>query len=634
MSGSNVAAPPLEARSLPVRPLTPAGIQPVHQLCRRRRLFVAFTLLVYGGLLGGAAKVLGAGGWGIFEIAAFACFAVACPWSVLGFANAVTGFWLLHFSRDPMAKAAPFAAAGNSGAPIIAATAVVFTIRNEDPARAILRLRILKESLDRTGYGERFTYFLLSDSDQPGIFAGEEAAVAQWKGEITPLDASRIVYRRRAANSGFKAGNIWDFCDRWGGDYELMLTLDADSLMQGETVVRLARIMQAYPGIGILQSLIAGMPATGAFARIFQFGMRHGMRSYTMGQAWWTGDCGPYWGHNALIRVKPFIAHCRLPLLRGKPPLGGDILSHDQIEAAFMRRAGYEVRVLPEECGSWEENPPTVLEFIQRDLRWCQGNIQYVKLLGEQGLHPVSRFQLAWAILMFLSIAAWPILTGLLPVLAFKASSVPDYPAGLAAALYVTFLAMHLSPKLAGVLEILASGTAWRYGGRARLAAGAIIDTLFSLVLEAISRLSISIFMLGLAAGKTTRWSGQARDAHGVRWAAAFSALWPQCGAGLAVCGALYFISPKLLMLSLPVTAGCILAVPFAVLTAQPRLGLLLQRAALCATPEELDPPDEIEAVRRGPRTSPLAHELTRKKLPDELEHALGLLKSQSGASG
>jgi membrane glycosyltransferase len=600
MSVSDIAASPRASDPCPAQPLTPAGIQPAHQLVQRRRFFAAFGLLVYACLLAGAAKVLGASGWGSFEIAAFACFAIACPWTVLGFANAVTGFWLLHFSRDPMAKAAPFAAAGDTGAPIISATAVVLTIRNEDPARAIFRLRLLKESLDRTGYGERFSYFILSDSDRPGIFAEEEKVAAQWQSEVTPGEAARIVYRRREVNSGFKGGNIQDFCDRWGADYELMLPLDADSLMQGRSVIRLVRIMEAYPRIGILQSLITGLPAASAFARVFQFGMRHGMRSYTVGQAWWTGDCGPYWGHNALIRLKPFMDHCRLPLLPGKPPLGGHILSHDQIEAAFMRRAGYEVRVLPEECGSWDDNPPTILEFIRRDLRWCQGNIQYMKLLRAPCLHAVSRFQLVWAILMFLSIPAWPVLTGLLPVLAYKARSVPGYPTGFAAALYVAFLIMHLSPKLAGLIEVAADGTAWRYGGRARLLAGAVIETLFSFVLGAISTVRISIFMAGLAAGKTVRWNGQARDAHGVSWAAAFTALWPQCCAGLAICGPLCAVSPKLFLISLPLTAGYLLSVPFAVMTAQPWLGRLFQRAALCATPEELDPPDEIEAVQHG----------------------------------
>jgi membrane glycosyltransferase len=380
--------------------------------------------------------------------------------------------------------------------------------------------------------------------------------------------------------------------------YEFMLPLDADSLMSGETVVRLVRMMQAHPKLGILQSLIAGMPSSSAFARMFQFGMRHGMRSYTMGQAWWTGDCGPYWGHNAILRMKPFVESCRLPLLAGEPPLGGHILSHDQVEAAFMRRAGYEVRVLPQEGGSWDENPPTVLEFIRRDLRWCQGNIQYLKLLGEPGLYIVSRFQLVWAILMFLSIPAWPVIIGLLPVIASNSMPAANYPSTLAAFLYVTFLMMHLSPKLAGLLEVFANGTARRHGGRTRLMVSAVLEIMFSFLLGAISTIRISIFMAGLAFGKTVRWAGQSRDAHGVGWKAAFLAMWPQCLAGAAVFGSLCFLSPKLLMFSLPLTAGYLLAVPFAVITASPRLGRLFQRAGLCGIPEDFDPPREIVAAR------------------------------------
>ena len=156
--------------------------------------------------------------------------------------------------------------------------------------------------------------------------------------------------------------------------------------------------------------------------------MRHGMRSYTMGQAWWVGDCGPFWGHNALVRIAPFVEKCELPMLPGKPPLGGHVLSHDQVEATLMRRAGYEVRVLPEERGSWEENPPTMLEFAQRDVRWCQGNMQYIKLLDLPGLYPMSRFQLVWAILMFVGIPAWTLMIALLPVAAWQAQGVADFP--------------------------------------------------------------------------------------------------------------------------------------------------------------------------------------------------------------
>ncbi len=173
-------------------------------------------------------------------------------------------------------------------------------------------------------------------------------------------------------------------------------------------------MMQAHPQIGILQSLVVGMPSSSAFARIFQFGMRHGMRTYTMGQAWWIGDCGPFWGHNALVRIQPFREHCELPDAAGQAAARRPCaVSHDQVEATLMRRAGYEVRVLPDENGSWEENPPTMLDFAKRDVRWCQGNMQYVKLLGLPGLKPMSRFQLVWAILMFLGIPAWTLMIAL-----------------------------------------------------------------------------------------------------------------------------------------------------------------------------------------------------------------------------
>jgi membrane glycosyltransferase len=592
---------PLDVRARPAQRLTPAGVQPVNELVRRRLTFAALSLFVYAALLWAAARVLMAGGWPAINIIAFAAFAIASPWTVLGFGNAAIGFWLLHLCRNPMPKVAPFAAQGDEDTSITSDIAVVLTIRNEDPARAIARLRVLKDSLDRTGYGRRFAYFIMSDSDQPGTIA-EEEAVARWKAGTPQEEAGCIVYRRREVNSGFKAGNIRDFCERWGMNYELMLTLDADSLMSGETVIRLVRMMQAHPKIGILQSLIAGMPSASAFARMFQFGMRHGMRSYTMGQAWWTGDCGPYWGHNAIIRMEPFIECCHLPLLPGKPPLGGHILSHDQVEAAFMRRAGYEVRVLPEECGSWDENPPTILEFTGRDLRWCQGNIQYTKLLGEHGLHAVSRFQLIWAILMFLSIPAWPLMVGLLPIIASNSKAVADYPAGLAALLYVTFLIMHLSPKLAGFLGVLVSGGALRYGGRTRLIASAVMETVFSFLLGAISTIRITIFMAALLLGRSVSWSGQSRDAHGIGWKAAFLAMWPQCAAGAAVCGSLYFVSPLLLLVSLPMTAGYLLSVPFAVATAHPWLGRVFQRAGLCGVPEDFDEPREIKAVNAACR--------------------------------
>ena len=246
---------------------------------------------------------------------------------------------------------------------------------------------------------------MLSDTSDLALAAIERRHVTEfanaWRGRI------EVTYRRREDNVAFKAGNIRDFCDRWGKDHDFALVLDADSLMTADTVLRMVRIMQADAKLGILQSLVTGMPSSSAFARIFQFGMRLGMRSYTIGSAWWQADCGPYWGHNALVRLEPFMTFCHLPILGDNALIPGHVLSHDQVEAVLMRRAGFEVRVLPEEGGSFEQNPPTLIEFIRRDRRWCQGNMQYWHFLMLPDLQPVSRYQLMFALLMFLGSPAW-----------------------------------------------------------------------------------------------------------------------------------------------------------------------------------------------------------------------------------
>ena len=217
----------------------------------------------------------------------------------------------------------------------------------------------------------------------------------------------QITYRCREDNTGFKAGNIADFCQRWGKDHDFALVLDADSFMASSAITRLVRMMQANPRLGILQGLVIGLPSTSPFTRLFQYGMRLGMRSYTMGSAWWQADCGPYWGHNALIRLRPFMEFCDLPVLKNSSGVPSSILSHDLIEAVLMRRAGYEVRIYPQEDLSWEENPATLTEYIRRDLRWCEGNLQYRNLLTLPNLRPVNRYQLVLAIAMFLGSPAW-----------------------------------------------------------------------------------------------------------------------------------------------------------------------------------------------------------------------------------
>ena len=579
---------------------TPAGLQRSATLRLRRLLVAGLNLATLAALLYGLAHVLAAGGWTLADIVIFIAFLFGAPWTLLGFWNAAIGLWLLHGVEDGLEQVAPFAAAGDEATPLAIRTAILMTLRNEDPARAFRRLAIVKQSLDATGEGAWFDYFVLSDTNDPAVAETEEKLAASFAATIG--DASRLTYRRRTDNSGYKAGNVRDFCERWGERYELMLPLDADSVMSGEAIVKLTRMMQTYPRLGILQSLVVGMPSKSAFARIFQFGMRHGMRPYTMGSAWWIGDCGPFWGHNALVRIAPFRDECLLPVLPGGPPLGGPVMSHDQVEATLMRRAGYEVRVLPVEMGSWEENPPTMLEFARRDLRWCLGNLQYLKLMDIPGLKFMSRFQLAWAILMFIGLPAWTLMIALLPLKVWEDRGLAAYPAGFAAFLYVLFFAMYLSPKLAGFADILLSkGGTKRYGGTGRFLVSSLIEVVFAFLQGAVSTFRTTIFMVGLAFGKAKiGWNGQARDAHALSLATAFEGLWPHLLFGLYIFGTLALLSPTVLIWSLPLTAGYVLAIPFAMLTASPALGRWFARRGLCGIPEDFDPPAELVAIQAG----------------------------------
>lgn len=578
------------------RAMSPAGVQTMARL-RLRRVFVfsawatSFALIAWA-----VATMLGAGGWTWLDVGIFICFVIASPLTVLGFWNAVIGLVLSLRGSAGAEAVSPFAGAGeNATAPIFASTAILLTLRNEDPARAMQRFKRIKAELDRCGSGERFRYYVLSDTSDEAIARREEALVGDWMAEED--DRGAIHYRRRDDNSGFKAGNVRDFLERWGAEHDLMLPLDADSVMDAASILRLVRIMQANPKIGILQSLVVGMPSESPFARIFQFGMRHGMRAYTMGFAWWAGDCGPYWGHNALVRVAPFARHCALPVLPGKPPLGGHILSHDQIEAVLMRRAGYEVRVLPEEIGSWEENPPTLAEFTKRDLRWCQGNMQYWRLLGMKGLKPVSRFQLVHAIWMYFGAPAWMAMTVLATAMVFTGLPA-DFPVALGVSLFALMFFLSASPKIAGLIDVFVSRKRLKsYGGLGRFTLGAITEFLFSILLAPVVALRLTIFMIGLVFGRAVIWNGQMRDSYQLTWASAASGLWPQLVFGTALAIPIIVMTPQVLPWAAPVLTGLIVAIPFAVVTSMPALGRILQTFGICAIPEEFDRPETLAAL-------------------------------------
>ena len=556
------------------------------------------------GSLALAAVALSPGGFGIIDIALLALFAITLPWTVAGFWNAVIGFLIMRVSANPIAAVMPVMSRIQGNEPLTASTAILLCIRNEPPERVIRNLEPMLAGLDLSGYGKRFALYVLSDSSDASIVSGEEACFAALSARWD--DRVPITYRRRVVNTGYKAGNIREFCDRWGSKHDFAVTLDADSFMAADAILRLVRIMQADPDLGILQGLIVGLPSTSAFARVFQFGMRLGMRSYTIGSAWWQGDCGPYWGHNAILRLEPFIAHCGLPTVSADGTEDTHILSHDQIEAVLMRAAGFHVRVLPQEDLGWEENPPTLLEFIRRDLRWCQGNMQYWRFFSLAGLRAVSRYQLGLAICMFIGSPAWIglLVLGTLGVI-FADSPEAFIRADAGMALLMGVLVMWFSPKIATAIDVLFNPRLRQaFGGAGLFLINFIIETVFSIVLCPILWFGHTIFLAGLMFGHEIGWIGQTRDDHAVPFTLALHNLWPHTLLGWSALGLLAVVQPAAIPYALFLAAGPALAIPFAILTAWPLFGGLAVRVGIGRLPEETTRP-EVLAVLALPAITP-----------------------------
>lgn len=525
-----------------------------------------------------------------------ALFSMTLPWMVVGFWNAIIGLILCQFFKDPTSLVFPDAAQTFQDKPLISSTALLLCIRNELPERLVRNLQAMLTDMVNNGFGKNYHVYILSDTNDTDIAQFEIDAFAalseEWKACIS------ITYRRRQTNEGFKAGNIMEFCQRWGKLHDFAIVLDADSFMTSTAMSRLVRIMENNTRIGIVQGLVVGLPSASAFTRLFQYGMRLGMRSYTMGSSWWLGDCGPYWGHNAAIRLAPFMAHCNLSTLDSDDN-NTTILSHDLIEAILMRRAGYEVRIYPYEDDSFEENPPTLSDYIRRDLRWCEGNLQYVRLLGLKNLHAIGRFQLIMAIAMFAGSPAWLLLMLITVVSVSTVASFDGFiNASFFQALVVASGVMWYLPKMAGALDVLLrKNESDRFGGRTVFAKSLLLETIFSFLMTPITWLNHSLFIVGLAFGHQGGWSAQARDVHVIAWRDAFKQFLPHTGIGMFLSVLLLWSHPSLFPFGLFFFGGLVFSIPLVVLTSQTWLGKMMIEQRWLSSPEEITPSESLKAL-------------------------------------
>jgi membrane glycosyltransferase len=596
--------PPLEAASVP-------------RAHRGWRLFIFYSsaLLLTGLVSLLFADLLWRTGWSAARTVLLVLFVILFLFAAIGCVHGVFGFFLRTFGdKRRITDLKNYRDQNIDGI----STAVVFPIYNEDAVRVYEGLRATYESLEKTGQLERFDFFILSDSTDPDKWVEEER---RWFDLIRELDAlGKIYYRRRLDNENRKSGNVRDFLNTWGRRYRYFMVCDADSVMRGETLVDLVKLMEAHPTVGLIQTVPALVNAESLFGRIQQFANRLYAPVFIAGLNYWALDLGNYWGHNAIIRTEPFMQFCDLPQLPGRKPFGGQILSHDFVEAALMSRANWEVWFAYDLEGSYEEAPQAMIENAQRERRWCQGNLQHSLVLFAKGLRGVSRLHLILGICGYLAGPLW---------LAFlvtfnwiywyqKYTGLSDIPvrahvinlSGTAHALLIFTICMVviMLPKFLALIDLANDWPRRKlFGGLSRATLGVVGETVFSTLHAPLLMLWHTRFVVTNFLGISVGWAAQKRDADGTSWLFAFQRHWGHTLIGIIWGAFMWWLEPTLFWWFTPVLAGMALSIPLSVLTSRKNLGARARSLGLFLTPEETKLPQELLSLRSHMKI----HELT-----------------------
>jgi len=505
-------------------------------------------------------------------------------------------------------------------------TAIVMPTYNEDPVRVFAGLKATFESLDQTGFGPAYDFFILSDTTNPDTWVREEIAFAELRGEVSRPEA--LFYRNRRENLERKSGNIAEFCATWGERYLYMIVMDADSVMTGASLVNLVRLMERNPHVGIVQAPPLPVNGRTLFSRLHQFAAQAYNSIFITGLNFWQGGAANYWGHNAIIRIRPFVEHCRLPKLSGKEPLGGSILSHDFVEAALMRRAGWKVYLASEVYGTYEELPPSLISYAVRDRRWCQGNLQHSRLLFTPGLHLVNRIHLLMGVMAYLSAPLWILALGLstIQVLIETIGRHPYFPREQtlfptwhisvqhrATMLFLAVMVLLILPKFFSLLPYLCTRErAAAFGGRLKISMSVLTEILFSTLIAPILAIERTRFVVGILFGRNVKWQAQQREDMRTSLREALRRHAPDTLLGLAWFALFLFTAPRLLWWFAPVLAGLVLAIPVSAWSSLATAGAWAKRHGLWLIPEEITPPqllqrlhEEIQSARARPWAAP-----------------------------
>ena len=518
-------------------------------------------------------SVLDQGGMTTLIVLLLVLFVALFAWIALSFTSSVAGFLscLFRGGRRLGVGVGPLPTPG-------VRTALLMPTYNEQPSRVMAGLEAIAASLEETGCAGQFDVFILSDTTDADVWVDEEAHFLALRDRLG--QGARIYYRRRPMNTERKAGNIADWVKRWGGAYPQFLILDADSVMTGDALVRLAAAMEQHPAVGLIQTLPTIANGRSLFARMQQFAGRVYGPPIAHGIAWWHGAEGNYWGHNAMIRTVAFAEQAGLPLLHGRKPFGGHILSHDFVEAALMRRGGWQIHMVPGLPGSYEESPPSLPDLAVRDRRWCQGNLQHLAVLPSRGLHWVSRMHLLTGIGSYITAPMW--LAFILAGIAISLQSRflrPDYfPNGKqlfptwpivdperAKMVFIGTMALLLAPKLFAYIALLFDSRLRRgCGGAIRAFLSLLLETLVAGLLAPVTMLTQSLDVFAILLGRDSGWNAQRRDDGSIPLGTVARLYAWHTTFGLALAVSAFLVSPYLLAWMSPVVIGQALAIPLA----------------------------------------------------------------------
>ncbi|KTR97316.1 glucans biosynthesis glucosyltransferase MdoH [Pantoea dispersa] len=531
-------------------------------------------------------------------------FAILFCWVSAGFWTALMGFLQLLIGRDKYSIS--YSTTGDEPLNPEHRTALIMPICNEDVERVFAGLRATWESVKRTGNAEHFDVYILSDSYDADIAIAEQKA---WMELVRDVGgAGKIFYRRRRRRVKRKSGNIDDFCRRWGSNYSYMVVLDADSVMSGECLTGLVRMMEANPNAGIIQSSPKASGMDTLYARCQQFATRVYGPLFTAGLHFWQLGESHYWGHNAIIRVQPFIEHCALAPLPGEGSFAGSILSHDFVEAALMRRAGWGVWIAYDLPGSYEELPPNLLDELKRDRRWCHGNLMNFRLFLVKGMHPVHRAVFLTGVMSYLSAPLWFMFLALSTALQVVHTLMeptyflqprqlfpvwPQWRPDLAIALFSTTLVLLFLPKLLSVVLIWFKG-AKPYGGAFRLFLSLLLEMLFSVLLAPVRMLFHTVFVVSAFLGWEVVWNSPQRDDDATPWSEAFRRHGSQMLLGIVWAVGMGVLDLNFLWWLAPIVFSLILSPFVSVMSSRATVGLKSKRVRLFLIPEEYEPPKEL----------------------------------------